>query len=249
MSVSLQPWVRRQSTTQPPARHNAAIAFDPITESVVMYGGTGAPGMFGDTWSWRAGNWQRLAPAGPTPAPRISAALSEDPGHRHLVLFGGTSATGDVLSDTWLWTGDTWDRQTPRDSPKGRAAPSIAPDLANQSLLLFGGEAGERVAQFLDDTWLWKRDNWTRVGSVGPSARSGATLAAVRSRRKTYLFGGGNGEFLNDLWSWDGKVWSRESRTTQSPTARQGALSAYIDETDDVILFGGLVERHRERTN
>ena len=48
-------WTRQAPASSPPARSNAAIAYDAATRNVVLFGGVGIAGgsvPFGDTWTW-----------------------------------------------------------------------------------------------------------------------------------------------------------------------------------------------------
>ena len=56
-SPSLGPtWTRQAPASSPPARADAAIAYDAATGTVVLFGGVGLAGgsvPSGDTWTWR----------------------------------------------------------------------------------------------------------------------------------------------------------------------------------------------------
>ena len=48
-------WARQAPASSPPARADAAIAYDAATRTVVLFGGVGLAGdsvPSGDTWTW-----------------------------------------------------------------------------------------------------------------------------------------------------------------------------------------------------
>jgi hypothetical protein len=46
----------------PPPRIGATEAFDPITNAVILFGGSSQGGLLrNDTWAWDGGHWRRLA--------------------------------------------------------------------------------------------------------------------------------------------------------------------------------------------
>jgi hypothetical protein len=53
-SPSVLNWAKQSPATDPPARDSAAMAYDPATGTVVLFGGDpqNGRGEFGDTWVW-----------------------------------------------------------------------------------------------------------------------------------------------------------------------------------------------------
>jgi hypothetical protein len=52
------------------------------------------------------------------------------------------------------------------------------------------------------------------------------------------LFGGYDGEYLGDTWSWDGTTWTQLSPTS-SPSARDSESLVYDAATQTAIMYGG----------
>lgn len=160
----------------PPARLDAALAYDEQTGAMVLFGGKrcGAQAVQGancdgvdeftaldDTWLYQEGGWTASTTTGPRPRARAEHALAFDPGRQRVVLFGGAAAantncgTGSrFCRDLWEWTGDGWQSQTPAPGPDGsprpRAAAGLIADERGGGVLLFGGtnDPGE--------TWRWQ---------------------------------------------------------------------------------------------
>jgi hypothetical protein len=109
----------------PAARVGAAMAYDPATGDVVMFGGEGASGQpLVGTWLWNGSAWSVAAPAESPPA-RYGALMAWDPQSQRVILLGGMGgsgcATGDrggsvaftgsactQLQDAWAWNGSDW---------------------------------------------------------------------------------------------------------------------------------------------
>lgn len=169
-----------------------AIAYDPATKTVIMFGaGTGYEAS-GQTWSWTGSAWQQLHPS-LAPAPRTAAGLSSDVNDRGLVLFGGTRPP--TLNDTWTWDGTTWTEQHSTASPPARHNAGIALDRAHQRVILVGGLSSDSK---FDDTWLWDGNQWAQQTSayagfaVGPVGLldSGTQLLLVDTSQEVRAWSG-----------------------------------------------------------
>jgi hypothetical protein len=116
-------WGQVNPATQPPPRFSQAMAYYPISNQAVMYGGGAAGGVFSDTWNAFCGSWTQASPAH-NPGPREFGAMAVGSGGFNLLLFGGQKIVPPgVLRDTnETWT---WGRRAaclPRDGseiPKG----------------------------------------------------------------------------------------------------------------------------------
>jgi hypothetical protein len=115
----------------------------------------------------------------------------------------------------------------------------MAYDSGTGQLVLFGGNDGN----YLNDTWTWNGTNWTQLNPAtspgGPGAgRFDASMAYDSGTGQLTLFGGNDGNYLSDIWTWNGSTWTTQSATT-SPSARFGASMAYDPGTGQLVLFGG----------
>ncbi len=84
------------------------------------------------------------------------------------------------------------------------------------------------------------------VPPYGPQGRSGQGFAYDSVRRKVVLFGGQdvNGNFLNDVWEWDGaaKTWTNVTPTSGPvPLPRSSFGMAYDPNRQKVVIYGGNV--------
>jgi hypothetical protein len=93
-------WIQLAPAASPPARSAAAMAYDPATAQLVLFGGyDGSP--HDDTWTWDGTTWTQQAPTVSPPA-RAEAAMAYDLATSQLVLFGGTQFA-HRQDDTWTY--------------------------------------------------------------------------------------------------------------------------------------------------
>jgi hypothetical protein len=149
----------------PAARTGAAMAYDPATGDVVMFGGTGSDGqVLAGTWLWDGSGWSEAGPADSPPA-RYGAEMAWDPQSQRLILLGGTGGSGcsvgsgssgtagssagtvgtvegcTQLQDGWAWDGSDWS-QISLGNGTGRlgaytlAGASMATDPTSGKLIL-----------------------------------------------------------------------------------------------------------------
>lgn len=142
----------------PADRTDHALAYDPATDSVLLFGGRDRVGVsLDDTWTWD-GAWTQH-PSGPSA--RYDHAIASDPRRARVVLFGGRSTATAILDDTWIWDGNTW-----------TAAASTGPTARYDSAITFDPDAGEvllasgvsATGADLTDAWRFGA-TWRRIGA------------------------------------------------------------------------------------
>lgn len=166
----------------PPARRQAAMAYDPKRKRVVLFGGSihtpkdlTTCNCLGDTWEWDGTAWSQNMQS-PAPPPMAGARLAYDPVSGTLVMYAG-SQLGMALGTTWIYDG-TWRQLAPATSPPARAYGVFAFDPARRALVYHGGTP---LLQALADAWEWvaSANLWRRVPvSAGLQSRfagAGAT--------------------------------------------------------------------------
>lgn len=150
-------WTDVSSTARPSARTGGAMEYDPVTASVILFGGSASGSYLGDTWSWSAGTWTELSP-GTGPGARCYSQLVYDPETTTLLLYAGYD--NHDFADTWSFdptanTGNgAWTQLTPAANPGGRDGFGMAYDTATSQMVVFGGWSfGGQV--LLSDTWAY----------------------------------------------------------------------------------------------
>ncbi|WP_458120688.1 S-layer homology domain-containing protein [Paenibacillus sp. Z6-24] len=226
-------WQQLSPATVPGRRSGGGMAYDPISQRIIMFGGDSPTGVIGDTWAWTGSNWQQLNPAH-TPTPRGTPYMATDQTRNNIVLFGGYTPDGQS-SETWIWTGSDWALQSPATSPTARNFGQMTYDPVSGNLLMFGGNSEEG---FLNDTWTWDGTTWTQQNAAtSPPVRMAYGLAYDGAN--VILFGGeipGSGQMIGDTWFWTGSGWTQRNLTT---TARGHIGMLYDPAHDQVLSFGG----------
>jgi len=182
------------SGANPSGRMSAAMAYDAARGEVVMFGGHGASGVLGDTWTWDGSGWTQQHPA-ESPLPREQAAMAFDPVGGRVILFGGTAPSQAApLDDTWSWDGSNWRQEHPAHRPFGNIGSltdHMATDPGRHQVVLtietYGGGAvaatpvplaypqvshGPGVQSALQ-TWTWDGTDWSSHGSGAEGALGG----------------------------------------------------------------------------
>jgi hypothetical protein len=148
-------WTEQHPATSPPARQNAAMAYDAATGNTVMFGGGRSPRgqfhLFNDTWTWDGTTWTEQHPA-TGPEARLGAAMAYDPATGNVVLNGGLN--DHALNGTFTWDGTTWTKQLQRPRPPARWGAGMAYDAATGNVVMFGGVRPDSTSQDRG-TWTW----------------------------------------------------------------------------------------------
>lgn len=109
----------------------------------------------------------------------------------------------------------------------------------------------DTFANSVGGTWVWDGISWMQVPTpTPPPARGYHAMVYDAARGKTLLFGGINfvrfgdtwefdGANRNDLWVWNGSVWSDLGVQPGSPSPRFGSAMVYDSDRDTFVLFGG----------
>lgn len=256
-------WSALESPKAPSGRYGAAATFDDQLGSIVLFGGERGHLPLGDLWSFSLSDgptsWQAIATSA-TPPARTGAAMAFDPATGDVVLFGGEagnetsglynltssgSGGGTWLNDTWLFQKDQWTELDEPIAPSPRAGAALAFDAYDGELLLFGGTNG---TSYLGDSWAFANGRWTPVASpTGPSPRAWAAMTYDAGDGYLVLFGGYGGPgvgthgYLGDTWTFQAGAW-RADRAAPQPSPRALGQLAYDPGAGLVLLFGGQSE-------
>ena len=157
--------------SQPAIESGAAMAYDPDTKTVILFGGRGKSDVLSDTWSWDGTGWTKLAPTTSPPA-RSGASVGWDPVSQRLVLFGGvgsgTTSSASVCTANPLTPTVTNITGTIASSPP--VLPSGAPVPINQPVCQI------QAAPALTDTWTFDGRTWRQEHPSAVSTIEGTRL-------------------------------------------------------------------------
>ena len=226
-------WTHIATTVQPPARRDAAMAYDVATRQTVLFGGGDVTTIFGDHWAWDGASWQQLTSA-IAPSPRQLHAMVTDPiGHR-VVLVGGVFVPGDP--ETWLWDGTSWLKAPPVAIPATPISQVALDALRGRALVVSTvSGAGSSTFEFDGNTWIHRGDSTTL-------ASDGAALAFDQDEQRAILFGGLDPltfSTSNDTSAWDGGAWTKLA-PAHAPSPRLDAAMAFDAKHRQMLLFGGM---------
>ncbi|HEV7679766.1 MAG TPA: hypothetical protein VGQ42_14470 [Candidatus Dormibacteraeota bacterium] len=205
----------------PPARAQAAMAYDPNLGVVVMFGGRGGSGSLDDTWTWDGSTWRRQHTA-VAPAARAGATMGYDKSTGRMVLFGGMPDRG-AENDTWTWDGTTWRPESPPHSPQGigqMALAGMAADPATGQLVLVAPLA--KVPPGMQGSVSTLLAPWPVGVPAGPVTSPG-TSPLAGSARPLPVISAGHGpaaipvpvqapftseDYEYGTWTWTGSDWA-----------------------------------------
>jgi phage tail-like protein len=202
-------WTQVTGASMPGPLYFASMVYEPDSESLVLFGGSGLEGTVNSvTYLWSGTAWSIGATAPNSPPGRQGAAMVYYPaadGSGSVLLFGGYSPTA-LFNDFWEWTDSTWSEITVlADVPSPRVGMSMVYDTNAAAVVLFGGGGPDDVVY--DDTWTWGGVVWEEiVTTINPVPRAYYGLEWFPEDNVFILFGGIDGAYVydttfNDFWS------------------------------------------------
>ncbi len=253
------------SGTAPAARIYPGGAYDPNTNSAIVFGGNDcSTGYFNDVWVLSNANggagstaWTQLVPSGTKPAARESASVVYDATNNALMIYGG-DAGGSPFGDVWVLShangsGGTpvWTQLSPTGTtPTARTGHTATYDSVNNRMTIFGGVNGGTT---LADTWVLTSASgtggtpgWTQIQTQG-TAPSLAYQSAVydQAANELYVFAGSSTQ--DKLQSNDHAFTLTGANGTTStpkwilggPPVRYGQSAFYDSSTNALFVFAG----------
>lgn len=228
----------------PQARQGYAMAYDPLLEEAVLFGGVttyNAP--LGDTWEFSNGAWHNITAGLPVaPAPRWAAGLVYDAALGGLLLFGGQDAFGSAqFNDTWEFSAGGWTQLHPAKSPPVRDGSPMVYDSTDGYVLLWG----QTVAGGPQTYWSFAGGTWTNITATvtGSLPNAGFFGADDPSGGDVIFYGGAIacGDGLGLTYSYAaGTFHNLTSSEPARPPAEDGSLVMTFDPAmDGVLLFSG----------
>lgn len=234
-------WEQHTFGVPPSARNDAALAPDPSSGSILLFGGLGnVNGQLtpkGDTWVWDGIEWSQVIGAGP--AARTDHAMATDTLRQRVVMFGGDDGVAP-RDDTWEWDGSQW-QQRMAAGPSARKQHRMTYDVARGVTVLAGGIDAQ--GQVLSDTWEWNGTAWTQRAVTGLPAVRQVSMAYDAVRQKCVLLAGTfpaaspSAPAAAVLLEYDGSAWTAIQH--EQPLPRLHASMTFDRLHDEGVLFGG----------
>jgi hypothetical protein len=213
-----------------------ALASDPSTSSVVVYGGWDATASDAyvalyETWEFRGGAWNKLLQSGP----RLSGPTAIDDPSLGGVLVIGAGADSE---ETWLLSKWGWRQLNPEHSPPSRLGASLGIDPASGELIAFGGYRIPKDP--MTNTWRWTGSDWLLETAATNERHIPVSGIVVADHHSLWLLA--NTPYSNQiqLWRWSAETWTPVATSTPGP--RLLGFGAAFDG-HEILVFGGLDER------
>lgn len=251
-----------RNATAPPARHGAALAYDPQSKDLILFGGSTVSNqahppessLLDDTWAWDGHAWQQLHPATSPPA-LYGAELVVDPTSGRLLLLGGSGqmdSSGVLLQQgVWTWDGQSWAHTG--DNPLQMPFVAAGADPVHKQVVLGGNDSGYLLncggriscpvlAQInKPGAFVWNGKSWSNPGGSAPQW-SGAGTAFDPLSGQLLSAGGSVTTGLQSTYAWDGKRWtligqSEGSNGVADPNYPAGPCDAATDtDAGNVVM-------------
>ncbi len=142
---------------QPPPRGRQAMAFDPLRQRFLIFGGVASGVTSGETWAFEDGGFVQLG--GPQPPARAGASLAWDRKTNRVLLAGGLLHGGVAAQDTWVHDGSQW-REIDAGAYVGRMGGRLLQHPGTGTLLwgdtapFDGGADSPPMYVFKNDAWV-----------------------------------------------------------------------------------------------
>ena len=200
--------------TLPVPRWDFSMAYDPVEEKTLLFGGAFGPQITDDTWVWDGTDWTELFPADKPPLIFQHDMIYDGAAGEFVLVGGRSSSTVFDITFVWSWSQNNWFDRTPVASLGPRHMPQMVYDEVRGNLLLFAGGADSSGNTELDDLWNWdgSEGSWTQIHlDLKPTKRRFHNMVFNPSDGLVYLFGGEDGGVeKNDVWTWDGAKWRQQ---------------------------------------
>ncbi|MFZ1022796.1 MAG: PKD domain-containing protein [Thermoplasmata archaeon] len=240
-------------TGAPPAIVGGAMAFDPSSGKIVLFGGWNRTEVSQNyTYTYHAGAWTNITTiAGTPPSGRIFPTLMTDSTDGQLILFGGRGPSGNWLRDTWTFKNGLWTNVT---SLQPFAMPviysPILTDDPGEGALLFGpafwGSNSVHASTFVFHAGAWQ--NLTSTLLAEPPAFLYGAGVYVPSISGVFAFGAAYFNKTGDefagatTWEFTNGAWSNVTNLVGTSYDAVGGLApsvAYDPIDQSVLEFGG----------
>jgi len=139
----------------PNARESASAVYDPVTNTMVIFGGDAGGTTFGDLWMLSNANgtggtptWTQVTTSGGGPSARTGHSAIYNSQNNLMTVYGGLNS-GAIFGDTWVLananghgsTAPSWTQIIPIEPGPARAYHSTVYDPVSNQMLIFAGKA------------------------------------------------------------------------------------------------------------
>jgi len=223
--------------TKPARRSEYEIAYDPVRQRLVLFGGRldSNHTLVNETWEFDGITWTQKSPASAPPT-RSAHKMFFNPFDQKIVVVGGGS-----YQDYWGYDGNTWIEYGVSFCPTSNPIPGYPSAFAfntNRNLLICVSQGSE------SKTWEWDGTKSKQVIlPIAPSSLHDSSMVYDPIRNRIVLSGSNSGPpyHFNTTWEYDGSNWQPFNQGISvdiPPRPLTEAAMEYM-HTGASILFGG----------
>jgi uncharacterized protein (TIGR03437 family) len=248
-SVDNQQWTQLQPAGQAPdPRHGHTVTLDPIRRRIIVVAGQGAR-FFGDAWAYdiQANVWRQLTGNSDGPLPRYGHSGIYDAKRDRIIISHGFTSEQGRYDDTWALdlASSTWRDVSPVGTrPLRRCLHHAVYVAQSDQMLLYGGCSSGYGPCPQGDLWSldFASNQWTQIVTAGsPPPRQRYGMVFDDNRKRLVVFGGLDGEALNDTWEYDpaAPTWKQIAPGGEVPTPRYRLEATFASDLGTAFFFGG----------
>ncbi len=241
---STQSWSKRYPSNSPPPMAYGSMAYDGSGNAIMFGGENQTLDFMAETWKYSvsSNDWSRITLSAFNPDPRKDCDM-EHIADGKVLLFGGLGESDNRYDDTWIFDSMSgqWVEKNPGHDPPARSSHSLSYSEENV-VYLFGGYTG---SESMDDMWKYNRslNDWDEVNPIPADPWPGERRTCGFARLKPgmlLLFGGYNGSYNQETWSFDPSSGRWKHHPPESPPEeRRVYCFESLPEEESVVLFGG----------
>lgn len=230
----------RVTGAAPPARGDAAMAWDPGSKNLILFGGDSGPSNLADTWRWDGRSWSTIAGAGGPARKQAAFATTKDA----VVVFGGRTDGTFADNETWIFRNNKWTKSTAGTAPTGSNQASMAFDPTRNVLVRFGGN--DINGDPTDETWEFtEAAGWKKIATVAAPPTEAGGAVFYDPKIGIVVVGGVNKVGLTTSTTWlyepgaaGGPRWT-QIPTGGLPSRRQTVALAYDEARKTTVMVAG----------
>lgn len=237
-------------------RHGLSAVYDPIGNTVLIFGGRDNDVAYGDLrrLDCSTGQWNELAPQGDLPPETWGHAAVYDPIHRSMLVFGGYTE-GEKSSWRYDIESNTWSRlvRVPDTLGTGNMVGDLSAVHYEGCVYVFGGYDGESTNALY--CYTIATDTWSTIRANNCSESPGCLYshsAVVDPTEGSMLIFGGiprSSPCSDDLWKFhfSSLTWSEMEPLepgdgiTNWPFFRHSHMAVWDERIGCMLLFGGWI--------
>jgi hypothetical protein len=213
-----------------------AMAYDSARGETVLVSGTdfdlGYEVNF--TYRYRNSKWQS-AWTFYNPGPRSLFGFTSDPERGAVWLYGGVRG----VSDLWKYAYGQWNLFPAKNAPSSCTYPLTAWDSDRKVMVLLCSDAS--IYEFDGNEW-----KTFTTPDKRPATSIQASMVYDATLKKTVVYGGYNGNYVDETWTWDGSKWAEIEG--KDPHFRGLAMMFYDPISKKTVLYGGVGRTQRDGT-